>query len=187
LQDSALPGNRDWEKPDIVQVADREGIALKQRGHTLWACCPFHEDKNPSFQINPKKQTFRCYGCGKYGDVFSLVMELHGISFKDACVHLGVRPGMLHKPNPQIARKQELLKAFNLWCRSYYFELADKSIYRHQLHFAVKKNPNLKESLAWEYARYMSELHLIEWRLDILQSGSDADRLKLFKEVNHVI
>src|SRR4051795_12411935 len=59
-----------------------------QRGRRLWWACPFHDDRNPSFAVDPGKQRWRCYGCGAHGDAATLVMRLNGLRFPEAIRHL---------------------------------------------------------------------------------------------------
>ena len=60
-------------------------ITLKKRGSNYQACCPFHNEKTPSFSINPKSNRFKCFGCGKSGNVIDFVMEFKKIEFPSAC------------------------------------------------------------------------------------------------------
>jgi DNA primase len=68
---------------DIVRVVG-DYVSLKKKGANWMACCPFHQEKTPSFSVNPSKNIFYCFGCGKGGSVFNFVMELEGLSFPEA-------------------------------------------------------------------------------------------------------
>lgn len=59
-------------------------VALKRKGRELQGLCPFHNEKSPSFYINPDKGFFHCFGCGAHGTVVDYVMRTHGLEFKDA-------------------------------------------------------------------------------------------------------
>lgn len=59
---------------DIVEVISSY-VPLKRAGGTFKALCPFHNEKTPSFNVNPQRQTFHCFGCHKGGDVFTFVRE----------------------------------------------------------------------------------------------------------------
>jgi DNA primase len=100
-------GNRlDWpairDRVDMAKVATallgpapgRRG----ERGRRLWWPCPFHEDKNPSFVIDPGKPYWRCYGCGEHGDAANLVMRLQGVGFPEAVAYLAGKPAPSGKP-----------------------------------------------------------------------------------------
>ena len=68
---------------DIVDVISRY-IPLKRAGSNFSACCPFHWEKTPSFIVSPTKQIFKCFWCGKWGNVFSFVQEIERVDFWDA-------------------------------------------------------------------------------------------------------
>lgn len=71
------------KKLDIVNVISKF-ITLKKRGRTHMACCPFHQEKTPSFTVSPELQIFKCFGCGKSGDVFTFIQEFEKIDFREA-------------------------------------------------------------------------------------------------------
>jgi DNA primase len=68
---------------DIVRVI-QDYVSLKKKGANWMACCPFHQEKTPSFSVNPAKDIFYCFGCGKGGSVFNFVMELERVTFPEA-------------------------------------------------------------------------------------------------------
>jgi DNA primase len=59
-------------------------VSLKKKGANWMACCPFHQEKSPSFSVNPAKDIFYCFGCGKGGSVFNFVMEMERVAFPEA-------------------------------------------------------------------------------------------------------
>ena len=68
---------------DIVRVVG-DYVSLKKKGANWMACCPFHQEKTPSFSVNPSKEIFYCFGCQKGGSVFTFVMEVERVSFPEA-------------------------------------------------------------------------------------------------------
>lgn len=70
-------------RADILRIIERY-VPLKKRGANWTACCPFHQEKTPSFSVNPAKGFFKCFGCGKGGNVFTFLMEIEGLSFPEA-------------------------------------------------------------------------------------------------------
>lgn len=56
-------------------------VSLKEKGNTLWGCCPFHHEKTPSFAVNIVEQYYHCFGCGKSGDVIKFIQEMESIDF----------------------------------------------------------------------------------------------------------
>lgn len=71
------------EATDLVQIVS-ERVTLKQKGRLFWGCCPFHNEKTPSFKVDPAMQLWHCFGCGKGGDAFGFVMELEKLNFVEA-------------------------------------------------------------------------------------------------------
>ncbi len=68
---------------DILKIVG-DYVSLKKKGNNYWACCPFHNEKSPSFSVNPSKGFFKCFGCGKGGDAVTFVMEIEGAPFPEA-------------------------------------------------------------------------------------------------------
>jgi DNA primase len=75
---------------DIVDIIGAY-VPLKKAGANFTALCPFHKEKTPSFNVNPHKQIFHCFGCHKGGDVFSFVKDYENIGFVDAVRRLAER------------------------------------------------------------------------------------------------
>ncbi|HSH74105.1 MAG TPA: DNA primase [Longimicrobiales bacterium] len=80
-------------RADIVEVIG-EFVPLKKAGREYKANCPFHEERTPSFYVVPDKGFYKCFGCGKSGDVFSFVMERQGMDFVEAVKHVAGRAGV---------------------------------------------------------------------------------------------
>ena len=68
---------------DIVSVIDAR-VPLKKAGHEYKACCPFHNEKTPSFYVSPSKQFYHCFGCGAHGTAVGFLMEYERLEFPDA-------------------------------------------------------------------------------------------------------
>lgn len=82
------------EASDIVDVVGGY-LSLRRVGATFKSLCPFHDDHRPSFDVDPRRQRYRCWSCGKYGDVLSFVQEFERISFKEALELLARRAGIV--------------------------------------------------------------------------------------------
>lgn len=78
---------------DIVDVIE-QSIPLKKSGSNYVACCPFHNEKTPSFSVNQSKQFYHCFGCGKHGNAINFLIEFSGVSFIDAVENLAAQVGM---------------------------------------------------------------------------------------------
>ncbi|HEX8131788.1 MAG TPA: DNA primase [Pyrinomonadaceae bacterium] len=105
---------------DIVRVV-QDYVALKKKGANWMACCPFHQEKTPSFSVNPSKDIFYCFGCQKGGSVFNFVMEMERVSFPEAIKIVAEKVNM---PLPEMqedkryeARRKEAdeVVELNLW------------------------------------------------------------------------
>ncbi len=79
---------------DIVDLVDSY-VPLKKAGANYSACCPFHNEKTPSFTVSPSKQFYHCFGCGAHGTAIGFVMEYQGLGFVDAIKDLAGRAGMV--------------------------------------------------------------------------------------------
>src|SRR5215510_11525704 len=75
---------------DIVDVIGAV-LPLKRAGANFVALCPFHKEKSPSFNVNPHRQIFHCFGCHKGGDVFTFIKEYENLSFVEAVQRLAER------------------------------------------------------------------------------------------------
>lgn len=89
----------DEEKERVRQATDflalvSETVVLRQRGNDFWGCCPFHQEKSPSFHMNPSTGLWNCFGCHKGGDVFAYVQEREGLEFPDSIRYLAERAGI---------------------------------------------------------------------------------------------
>src|SRR6056297_1767581 len=78
---------------DIVEVIG-DYLQLKRAGSTFKALCPFHNEKTPSFVVNPERQIFHCFGCGQGGDVFTFLEETEGVDFTTAVEMLAQKAGV---------------------------------------------------------------------------------------------
>jgi DNA primase len=79
---------------DIVDVVDKS-VPLKKAGANYSACCPFHNEKSPSFTVSPTKQFYHCFGCGAHGTAIGFLMEYAGLSFVEAVQDLAKNVGMI--------------------------------------------------------------------------------------------
>ena len=79
---------------DIVDVIDKS-VPLKKAGANYSACCPFHNEKSPSFTVSPTKQFYHCFGCGAHGTAIGFLMEYAGLSFIEAINDLAKNVGMI--------------------------------------------------------------------------------------------
>lgn len=114
---------------DIVEVIGSY-IKLKRVGSTYMGLCPFHQEKSPSFAINPARQMYKCFGCGVGGNVITFVMEYENYSFPEALRSLAERAGvdlpeqeMTEEQKKQAGIKMALLEINTKAARYYYARL----------------------------------------------------------------
>jgi DNA primase len=89
---------------DIVDVIDKS-TPLKKAGANYSACCPFHNEKSPSFTVSPTKQFYHCFGCGAHGTAVGFLMEYQGLSFVEAINDLAKMVGMTVPQEPRDPNK----------------------------------------------------------------------------------
>lgn len=124
---------------DIVDVIDRR-VPLKKAGANYQACCPFHNEKTPSFTVSPTKQFYHCFGCGAHGTAIGFLMEYAGLGYVDAIKELANQVGMAvpetSTPNPQ--RAQQAAGLVEIMQRATHY-------YRQQLKLAPRAIDYLKK------------------------------------------
>jgi len=81
------------ELTEIEEVVS-DYVTLKRKGQNLWANCPFHEEKTPSFSVAPSKGIYKCFGCGKAGDAISFIREYEGLGYIEAIKLLANKYGV---------------------------------------------------------------------------------------------
>lgn len=80
-------------RTDIIELIDSR-VHLKKAGKNYQACCPFHNEKSPSFSVSPEKQFYHCFGCGAHGNAIGFLMEYDGLTFPDAVGELAGLHGL---------------------------------------------------------------------------------------------
>ncbi len=85
--------DRIFAAADIVEVVS-DFVSLRKKGVNYGACCPFHNEKTPSFVVSPAKGLFKCFGCGKGGNAVTFVMEHEGMSYVEALKYVGKKYGI---------------------------------------------------------------------------------------------
>jgi DNA primase len=115
---------------DIVEVVG-DFVSLKKKGANYSACCPFHNEKTPSFNVNPSRQIYKCFGCGAAGDSIKFVMDVDGIGYGEALRYLA------NKYNIEIEEEEltdeEALRQNDRESLYIILNFA-KNFYQHQLH-----------------------------------------------------
>ncbi|MFI3333346.1 MAG: DNA primase [Rikenellaceae bacterium] len=117
--------DRIYAAANIVEIVS-DYVTLKRKGANYQACCPFHNEKTPSFVVSPVKGLYKCFGCGKGGNAITFVMEHEGITYPDALKVVAKRYGIEVKERElsgeEIARNdnRESQFALNSWAYDYF-------------------------------------------------------------------
>lgn len=120
------------EVADRLSIVDVIGdyVALKRSGANYLGLCPFHAEKTPSFNVNPAREIFHCFGCGAGGDIFTFIMKIDGLSFPEALRKLAARAGVTLDERP-LTETEKRHKAEQDQQRE--IMLATAALYREQL------------------------------------------------------
>lgn len=112
---------------DILELIKEYVPAVKRAGRTYKACCPFHQEKTPSFSISPDKGFFYCFGCQAGGDVFEFLMKMENLSFNEAARRLAERAGIQWKEEEYMSEQEKSR------LNDYKLMSSAKDFYRRQL------------------------------------------------------
>jgi DNA primase len=168
-------------KPNIVEVIRNEGLELTRRGKYLKALCPFHSEKIPSFMVDPRRQTFYCFGCGSGGDVITFIEKYKSLSFKGALSYLGINGNTRKlKPDSLELRKRELVRGYRQWLSQYTDFLCNVL---RRLDKAKLKAKTMKEVEAMAF-HYHSE-PIWEHHLETLLGNDERAKFELYKELRY--
>lgn len=144
------------ERAAILDVVS-DYVGLKKSGVNYLGLCPFHTEKTPSFNVNPVKGIYHCFGCGVGGDVVSFVMRMEGLSFPEAVKFLARRVGVVIPERPLTSTEKRLV---------------DERELLHELHEVAARYYEkvlLKEPLGESCRRYLK------------QRGVDGETARLYR------
>ena len=124
--------DRIYAAANIVEIVG-DYVTLKRKGVNYQACCPFHNEKTPSFVVSPAKGVFKCFGCGKAGNAVTFVMEHEGISYPEALKIVAKRYGIevqekeLTEEEMRRNDNRESMFALNGWAYDYFADYLRRS------------------------------------------------------------
>jgi len=134
------------KKLDIVDVIGRY-LPLRKRGHHFIANCPFHSEKTPSFTVSQELQIFKCFGCGKAGDIFNFVEEFDKVDFRDALEELAKIAGVELVKNPQMTEAEhwhkKLIALNHEVSKFYHYILTSHPLGKTALEYTQKRGISL--------------------------------------------
>ncbi len=134
------------DRLDIVEVIDRR-VGLKKSGRNFTACCPFHEEKTPSFSVNQEKQFYYCFGCGAGGNAIGFIMDYERMDFPRAIEVLADTAG-LEVPREASAFQEQPQQKKNI-----YTILEKAAVYYQQ---QLKEHPQKQRAVDYLKARGLS-------------------------------
>lgn len=171
------------DKLNIVDVVSQY-MQLRRAGRTYVGRCPFHKERTPSFHVSPERGTYKCFGCGEGGDIFSFVEKMDSVDFKTALEQLAERAGVTlerkaPRPPEEKEKEERLYDACEEACSFFQTKLAERKEITEYLH---NRGVHDETILSWRlgYAPASWEdltKHLLMkgfTRDDLLQSGLAA-------------
>ena len=159
---------------EILRLADMVAIVgrytqLRKNGASFVGLCPFHNEKTPSFRVNPERGAFKCFGCGEGGGLLHFLTKIENLPFPEVVRRLGHELGVVvvveDSDDPDTARRKRLLELLER-CSHYYHEL-------------LVKSPIGKEALEYLYGRGLDMPTIERFRLGWAPNGGTALLQKL--------
>ena len=148
-------------KNDIVDVVSKY-VTLTRRGLNFWACCPFHNEKTPSFSVKQDGQFFKCFGCGESGNVFTFIMKMENVDFPTSVEILAKNAGL---ELPTDTENEEMKKRKHERDKVYAVLKATTEFY----------HKNLLENPESEQAKYLKERGLSREMIEKFQIGASLN------------
>ena len=183
---------------DIVDYVS-SFMTVKKSGKNYMACCPFHNEKTPSFSIDRDKQLFHCFGCGASGNFVQLVMRLEGLDYKDAIRQLAERANItipetgVRESNAITEKKELILEMNKIAARFFYDSLIDPKIGREArgyfssrklskdtiIKFGLGYAPNSTDALLTLLkSRGYNEKDIVDAGLAVMRNGKAIDKYR---------
>ena len=155
---------------DIVDIISQY-VHLTRKGRNYFGLCPFHNEKSPSFSVSPERQIFHCFGCGVGGNIYTFLMKIEGIGFKDAIEQLAEKANIQlpRIENPEEDRKEEL-KA---------------KIYKINQFTAEFYHQNLYKPTAKNAQEYVKKRKLTQNTLETFKIGFSGKYDELYKSLKN--
>lgn len=160
-----FPGDFLQKVRDNTNILDVVGsyVSLKKKGKRYWACCPFHQEKTPSFSVSPEDGLYYCFGCHAGGDVFSFVEKMENLSFTEAVERLA-EAAHLELPRAEVSPEEKRRKQFN---DELYHAMELAVVYFHN---CLRRTNMGKPGLA-----YFKRRHLTDETIDRFKLGFAPD------------
>lgn len=166
------------ERNQLIDIIQSYGISTKKRGNKYWACCPFHNEKTPSFSISPEEGFYYCFGCHASGDVITFIEKIDNLSFPEAVNRLAE---LAHIEMPQEEMSEEEKQELVLMQKLY--EVTKMA--GDYFHNCLLKTNMGKAGMAYFEKRHLSKEIIDEFKLGF--APDNWDRLhKDFTQKKHI-
>ncbi len=162
------------DRLDIVQIIG-EYVRLKKAGINYKANCPFHNEKSPSFMVQPEKQFWHCFGCGKGGDVFSFIQEMEGIDFAEALKLLATRAGVKLDNFASEVNKSQKNRIIEINSKAAYF-----------FHHFLVEIPAAQGAREYLKQRQLSQETIVDWQVGFVPDQWDLLTKYLLQKGNSI-
>lgn len=150
-----------------LDVARSAGLELRQRGGKHWACCPFHNERTPSFAVYPDGRGWYCFSCHRGGDAAALYQQLYGVSIRDALRVVGKDEATLA---PVRSAGEELRRKVERW-RDARWDAACREL--HASNAALEEHTH-DDAALWDAVERREQA---SWTLDTLEQASPRELL----------
>ncbi|MEO6729217.1 MAG: DNA primase [Candidatus Dojkabacteria bacterium] len=186
-------------KLDIVELITSYVPSVTRAGANYRALCPFHNEKSPSFMINPSLQIFKCFGCGKAGDSIKFIEEIERLEFPEALKVAAEKAGVeltgraIKKDEKLELEKKRLIEANELTAKFYHYILQTHKSGKPGRDYALKRQIDAEriQKFTIGYAPYLqenlkhflekkgfNEKELIKWGLLVERNGKTIDKFR---------
>ncbi len=133
-------------RTDIISLIG-EYTRLERRGSDWWGCCPFHNEKTPSFHVVPDKKMYHCFGCGQGGSAINFVMEIEKLGFMDAVIQLAKKAGIevvyegnsVVQENPLEKKKDEIFDLYSRTSGTFHYFLTETEMGKFALDYLYSR------------------------------------------------
>lgn len=149
-----------------IEIVDfiQKYIPLKKAGINYAGLCPFHNEKTPSFMVNPERQSYKCFGCNEGGDVLDFVMKVEGLEFPEALKMLAEQTGVELKPFG-LGRDAIHRVSTNEISKTRLYEL--NTFIASAWHQILLKHPQAQKARDYLTLRQLTDLTIREWQIGL--------------------
>lgn len=158
------------DRLDIVDLIS-EYVQLRPAGINMKGLCPFHNEKSPSFMVNKERQTFKCFGCAKGGDIFTFIQEIEGMEFAEALKLLADKAGVtLTKQTKEVdTNEKNKIKTINQEAARFFYKF-------------LAEMPASQEARAYLQSREITQKTIDDWQIGYIPDQWDLLTKYLLKK-----